>query len=138
MKVAARTFPLYSMVECSGCGVTFCWDVPRSIGGVCPECGGASLREGRDLFQEQLDQKVAALYGSAVYRRLSRRFVRAYRGYEKRAIWEQAKDAQARGELEARCLVCGRELTRPESVERLIGPECWEGVKPSLGFPHCE
>lgn len=57
---------------------------------------------------------------------LSGAFKRACGGAEISALYLKAKAASAAGELESRCLVCGRELTNPESIERLIGPDCWE------------
>ena len=43
-------------------------------------------------------------------------------------LYENAKNLPAKVEVfhEGRCCVCGRALTTPESIERGMGPVCWE------------
>ena len=58
-----------------------------------------------------------------------KRFKSARQAEYARLIWMLATGCEADGHellISKRCLKCNRELTTPESLERGIGPQCWE------------
>jgi DNA-directed RNA polymerase subunit RPC12/RpoP len=106
---------------CLRCGHTFMWTLEAKVRGTCAQCESGELVQVGNWKIEL----TAAAEREKLRRALRQGLVYTKDPGERRSVYNEVLEARGRGDLDDRCIVCGRELTDPESIARMIGSTCW-------------